>query len=50
MKAVRASRVATVMTKQKKAGDGMRLLRIPPEAGYGGELFEVPDPPSAPSQ
>jgi hypothetical protein len=41
----RASRVVTVMTKQEKAGNGSRVLRIPLEAGYGGELFEVFDPP-----
>jgi hypothetical protein len=48
MEAARASRVVTVITKQEKTGDGMRVLRIPREAGYGGELFEVPDPPSMP--
>ena len=42
MEAASASRVVTVMTKQEKTGDGMRVLRIPLEAGYGGELFEVP--------
>jgi 8-oxo-dGTP pyrophosphatase MutT (NUDIX family) len=46
----RASRVVTVMTKQERAGDGMRVLRIPLEADYGGELFEVPNPQSMPSQ
>ena len=50
MDAARASRVVTVMTKQEKAGDGIRVLRVPLEADYGGELFEVPDPPSRPSQ
>jgi 8-oxo-dGTP pyrophosphatase MutT (NUDIX family) len=41
---------ALVMTKQERAGDGMRVLRIPLEADYGGELFVVPNPPSIPSQ
>jgi 8-oxo-dGTP pyrophosphatase MutT (NUDIX family) len=50
MEAARASRVVTVMTKQERAGDGVRVLRIPPEAGYGGELFEVPDPPPTPGE
>ncbi len=50
MEAARASRVVTVMTKHEKTGDGIRVLRIPLEADYGGELFEVPDPPSGPSQ
>lgn len=44
--AARASPVVTVMTKQERAGNGVRVLRIPLEAGYGGELFEVPDPPA----
>jgi 8-oxo-dGTP pyrophosphatase MutT (NUDIX family) len=50
MDAARASRVVTVMTKQERAGGGVRVLRIPLEAGYGGELFEVPDSPSTPRQ
>ena len=44
MDAARANRVVTVMTKQERTGNGKRVLRIPLEAGYGGELFEVPDP------
>lgn len=39
--AARASRVVTVMTKQERIGDGMRVLRLPLDADYGGELFEV---------
>ena len=42
MEAARASRVVTVMTRQEKTGEGIRVLRIPLEADYGGELFEVP--------
>jgi 8-oxo-dGTP pyrophosphatase MutT (NUDIX family) len=45
MDAARASRVVTVMTRQERIGDGTRVLRIPLEADYGGELFEVSDPP-----
>jgi len=48
MDAARASRVVTVMTQQERTGDGLRVLRIPLEADYGGELFEVTDPPSIP--
>jgi hypothetical protein len=43
MEAARASRVVTVMSKQEKTSDGRRLLRLPLEAGYGGELFEPLD-------
>jgi 8-oxo-dGTP pyrophosphatase MutT (NUDIX family) len=50
MEAARASRVVTVMSKQEKTGDGRRVLRLPLEAGYGGELFEVTNPPSFPSR
>jgi len=50
MDAARASRVVTVITKQERAGDGMRVLRLPLEADYGGELFEIPDPPSMPDR
>ena len=34
----------TVMTKPEKMGTGVRVLRIPLEADYGGELFEVRGP------
>jgi 8-oxo-dGTP pyrophosphatase MutT (NUDIX family) len=43
MDAARASRVVTVMTKHERRDDGMRVVRIPLEADYGGELFEVSD-------
>jgi 8-oxo-dGTP pyrophosphatase MutT (NUDIX family) len=43
MHAARASRVVTVVTKQERTGEGRRVLRIPLEADYGGELFEVRD-------
>jgi 8-oxo-dGTP pyrophosphatase MutT (NUDIX family) len=45
MDAARASRVVTVMSRQEKTVDGVRMLRLPLEAGYGGELFEALDPP-----
>ena len=45
MDAARASRVVTVMTKHERTGDGTRVVRLPLEADYGGELFEVPDSP-----
>ncbi len=40
MDVARASRVVTVMSKQEKTADGKRMLRLPLEADYGGELFE----------
>lgn len=43
MDAARGSRVVTVITKQERAGNGVRFLRIPLEADYGGDLFEVPE-------
>ena len=46
--AARASRVVTVMSKQEKTSDGKRLLRLPLDAGYGGELFEPLDLPPPP--
>ena len=45
MEAARTSRVVTVMTKQERSGNGVRVLRLPLEADYGGELFEVSTPP-----
>lgn len=44
MDAAGATRVVTVITKQEQTGNGVRVLRIPLEADYGGELFEVTDP------
>ena len=44
--AARAGTVVTVMTRQERAGNGVRILRIPLAAGYGGERFEVLDPPA----
>ncbi len=42
--AARATRVVTVMTRPEKTVNGVRILRIPLEADYGGELFEALDP------
>ena len=42
--AARASRVVTVMTRPEKTVNGVRILRIPLDADYGGELFESLDP------
>ena len=39
LETARASKVVTIMSKQEKSADGKRLLRLPLEAGYGGELF-----------
>ena len=47
--AARASRVVTVVPVQERAGNGVRVMRLPLEAGYGGELFEVTNPSSFPS-
>ena len=44
--AARASRVVTVVPVQERAGEGMRVMRLPLEADYGGEVFEVTNPPS----
>lgn len=46
MDAARSSRVMTVMSKHEKTSDGRRMLRLPLEAGYGGELFEAIDVPA----
>ncbi len=48
--AARASRVVTVVPVQERAGDGMRVMRLPLEADYGGELFNVTNPSSFPSR
>jgi len=45
--AARAARVVTVVTQQEKSAGGVRVLRIPREADYGGELFEVRDTPGS---
>jgi 8-oxo-dGTP pyrophosphatase MutT (NUDIX family) len=50
MAAARASRVVTVLPKVERAAGGTRTLRLPLEAGYGGEVFEVSNPPSMPGR
>jgi 8-oxo-dGTP pyrophosphatase MutT (NUDIX family) len=44
MDAAQASGVVSVMSKPERNADGKRYIRIPLEAGYGGELFEAPGP------
>jgi len=46
MTATRARSVVTVQPKLESYVDGIRKLRIPLEAGYGGEFFEVADKPA----
>ncbi len=41
-----ASEVVMVQPKLESFIDGIRKLRIPAEAGYGGELFEIADKPA----
>lgn len=50
MDAARASRIVTVQPKHEQTRDGIRLLRLPLEADYGGELFEASNPQSMPSR
>ncbi|MDU0959987.1 MAG: NUDIX hydrolase, partial [Bradyrhizobium sp.] len=38
--AARDMDIVTVMPVMTKTADGGRQLRIPPEAGYDGEIFE----------
>ena len=49
MDTARESRIVTVMPKHEHTRDGIRLLRLPLEADYGGDLFEVSNPQSMPS-
>lgn len=46
IEAARATRVVTVEPVAIKHDGALRQLRIPLEAGYGGEVFEVDLPPS----
>ena len=50
MDAARNSRVVTVLPRHELTRDGIRLLRLPLEADYGGELFEVSNPQSMPDR
>lgn len=50
MTAARASRVVTVLPKVERTTAGTRTLRLPLEADYGGEVFEVSNPPSMPTR
>ena len=44
--ATRAATIVTVSPKLESFVDGVRTLRIPLAAGYGGEIFEVTDKPA----
>jgi 8-oxo-dGTP pyrophosphatase MutT (NUDIX family) len=46
MAATRRAGVVTVQPVLESYRDGVRKLRIPPEAGYGGELFSITDKPA----
>lgn len=43
--AAKSSRVVTVMSRPEKTEDGIRYIRLPLEADYGGELFPAMDGP-----
>lgn len=47
--AARAARVVTVEPVPLRTGNGVRQLRIPAEADYGGEVFTVTLPPAMPA-
>ena len=46
--AARAGRIVTVLPVMEKSEAGVRFLRLPIEADYGGDLFEVTNPPAMP--
>jgi 8-oxo-dGTP pyrophosphatase MutT (NUDIX family) len=46
--AARAAKIVTVMPVMESSKDGVRLMRLPAEADYGGELFEAANPPAMP--
>jgi|TARA_B100000315_G_scaffold93710_1_gene86171 8-oxo-dGTP pyrophosphatase MutT (NUDIX family) len=46
MAAARQASVVTVRPQLEKFEDGIRTIRIPEEAGYGGAIFEVTDKPA----
>ena len=48
LEAARAAKIVTVMPIMEKSENGVRLMRIPADADYGGELFEVSNPPAMP--
>jgi 8-oxo-dGTP pyrophosphatase MutT (NUDIX family) len=47
MDAARTSKIVTVQPRGTRLEGGKRLLRIPPEAGYGGSEFIVEMPPAS---
>ena len=46
--AARAAKIVTVIPGMEKSENGVRLMRLPVEADYGGELFEAANPPAMP--
>jgi 8-oxo-dGTP pyrophosphatase MutT (NUDIX family) len=46
--AARSAKIVTVMPIMEWSENGVRLMRIPAEADYGGDLFEVSNPPAMP--
>ena len=46
--AARAAKIVPVQPVMEKSADGVRYMRIPMDADYGGELFEVTNPPAMP--
>jgi 8-oxo-dGTP pyrophosphatase MutT (NUDIX family) len=48
LEAARAAKIVTVMPVMEKSENGVRLMRIPAEADYGGDRFEVSNPPAMP--
>ncbi len=46
--AARAAKIVTVLPVMEKSAAGVRFLRLPAEADYGGTLFEVTNPPAMP--
>lgn len=46
--AARAAKIVTVLPVLEKSEAGVRFLRLPAAADYGGELFEATNPPAMP--
>ncbi len=48
MAVARKARIVTVLPVMEKLPNGARRMRLPAEADYGGEFFEVTNPPAMP--
>lgn len=46
--AARTAKIVPVMPVMEKSENGVRLMRLPAEADYGGELFEAANAPAMP--